>query len=192
MWCPPSIKAASIYVYCDTYFHTWDAPAGMTRGIVPNAIDVAFSPTIDEAGKIYDQSWNYAINYPIDGIIMEGQKTFQTNKTALDRVNVRRLLLRLEKQVTRAAKYFLYEGNTAYHRQKFVDTIRPYFEAAVNGGGIIEYAIKCDDELNTAQVIDNNEMRCKIAVKPVKTIEFIILDFIATSQSASVSEEVLK
>ena len=75
-WCPPSIKAVSIYIYCDTYFHTWDAPAGMTRGIVPNVVDVAFSPTNEEAGKIYDQCWNYAINYPIDGIIMEGQKTF--------------------------------------------------------------------------------------------------------------------
>jgi len=105
---------------------------------------------------------------------------------------VRRLLLKLEKQVTRAAKYFLYEGNTSYQRQKFVDTIRPFFEAAVNGAGIAEYAIKCDDELNTTQVIENNELRCKIAVKPIKTIEFIVLDFIATSQSASVSEEVLK
>ena len=191
-WCPPSIKAASIYVYCDTYFHTWDAPAGMTRGIVPNVVDVAFSPNKDDAGKIYSQCWNYAINYPLDGIIMEGQKTFQQNKTALDRVNVRRLLLKLEKQVVRAAKYFLYEGNTEYLRQKFVDTIRPYFEDAVNGDGIYEYAIKCDDEINTAQTIENHELHCKIAVKPVKTIEYIVISLICTSQSASVSEEVLK
>ena len=191
-WCPPSIKAVSIYIYCDTYFHTWDAPAGMTRGIVPNVVDVAFSPTNEEAGKIYDQCWNYAINYPIDGIIMEGQKTFQLNKTALDRVNVRRLLLGIEKKVNRAAKYFLYEGNTEYHRQRFVDTIRPIFENAVSGGGIIEYAIKCDDVLNTPQVIDNNELRCKIAIKPVKTIEYIVIDLVTTTQAASVSEEVLK
>lgn len=75
-WCPPSIKAASIYIYCDTYFHTWDAPAGMTRGIVPSVFDVAFNPNKNDAGRIYQQCWNYAINYPMDGIIMEGQKTF--------------------------------------------------------------------------------------------------------------------
>ena len=191
-WCPPSIKAASIYVYCDTYFHSWDAPAGMTRGIVPGAIDVAFNPNKDEAGKIYQQSWNYAVSYPMDGIIMEGQKSFQYDKTALDRINVRRLLLKLEKQVTRAAKYFLYEQNTEYQRQKFVDTIRPFFEAAVNGSGLSEYAIKCDNELNTPEVIDNNEMHCKIAVKPIKTIEYIVISLIATSQSASVTEEVMR
>lgn len=113
-WCPPSIKAASIYIYCDTYFHPWDAPAGMIRGIVPNVFDVAFNPNKDEAGKIYQQCWNYAISYPLEGIIMEGQKTFQQDATALDRVNVRRLLLKLEKQVKNAAKYFLYEQNTEY------------------------------------------------------------------------------
>ena len=191
-WCPPSIKASSIFIYCDTYFHSWDAPAGMTRGIVPNVVDVAFSPNKDDAGKIYLQGWNYAISYPLDGIIMEGQKTFQTSMTALDRINVRRLLLKLEKQVIRAAKFFLYEGNTEYLRQKFVDTIRPFFEQAVSGNGIIEYAIKCDNEINTQQVIDNNELRCKIAIKPVKTIEYIVITFVTTSQTASVTEEVKK
>jgi len=71
-WCPPSIKAASICIYCDTYFHPWEAPAGMTRGIVPNVVDVAFNPTNDEAGKMYNHRWNYAISYPIEGIVMEG------------------------------------------------------------------------------------------------------------------------
>ncbi len=66
------MKAASIYTYCDTYFHHWDAPAGLTRGIVPNALDVAFNPSKDDAGKIYTQGWNYAISYPLDGIVMEG------------------------------------------------------------------------------------------------------------------------
>ena len=112
--------------------------------------------------------------------------------TALDRINVRRLLLKLEKQVVRAAKFFLYEGNTEYLRQKFVDTIRPFFEQAVSGNGIIEYAIKCDNEINTQQVIDNNELRCKIAIKPVKTIEYIVITFVTTSQTASVTEEVKK
>ena len=76
-WCPPSIKAAGVYIYTDTYFHTWDAPAGLNHGQILNCVDTAFSPYNDEAAKIYLQSWNYATNYPMDGIILEGQKTFQ-------------------------------------------------------------------------------------------------------------------
>ena len=188
MWLPPSIKAAGIYTYTDTYFHKWDAPAGMNRGVIANVIDTAFSPFNDEAGKIYAASWNYAANYPIDGIVLEGQKTFQRAQTALDRVNVRRLVNYLKKRVVRAAKYFLYEGNTAWLRQRFVDTISPIFEDAVNGQGISEYIIKCDDENNTAQTIDRNELHCTIGIRPVKTVEFIVINFVLVNQSASISE----
>lgn len=191
MWIPPSIKAMGIYIFTDAYWQKWDAPAGMNRGIVQRVVDVAFSPNKDQAGKLYVQSWNYACNYPIDGIILEGQKTFQRKKTAFDRVNVRRLFLTLEKQVARIAKYFVYEGNTAWQRERFVDTIRPIFEHAKQRNGIIEYYIKCDEDNNTPNVIDNNELRCSIAIKPVKTIEFILLNFICTNQSASVIEEAL-
>ena len=188
IWLPPSIKAAGIYTFTDTYYHKWDAPAGMNHGVVTNVIDTAFSPYNDEAGKIYAASWNYATNYPIDGIVIEGQKTFQRAQTALDRVNVRRLMNYLKKNVTRVAKYFLYEGNTAWLRQRFVDTIRPIFEDAVNGYGLSEYVIKCDDENNTAQTIDRNELHCTIGVRPVKAVEFIVLNFVLVNQSASISE----
>ena len=190
-WCPPSIKAAGIYTNIDIYFNKWDAPAGITRGKVLNVIDTAFSPKNDEAGNIYLYSWNYAVNYPLDGIVLEGQKTFQTEATALDRVNVRRLLLHLKKSVNAIARRFVYEGNTEYMRQRFVDTIRPIFENAKNGYGLNDYVIRCDDILNTPEVIDRNELHCKIAIKPVKTIEWIICDFIVTNQSANVNEEVI-
>lgn len=190
-WCPPSIKAASICVYCDTYFHPWEAPAGMTRGIVPNVVDVAFNPSNDEAGKMYNHQWNYAISYPLEGIIMEGQKTFQTEHTALDRVNVRRLMLDLEKQTIQVARHFLYEGNTTWLRQQFVDRIRPIFEEAVSGDGILDYAIKCDEELNTEQTIENHELHCKIGIKPVKTLEWIVIDMLISRQNANVQEEVM-
>ena len=189
-WCPPSIKAAGVYTYTDAYFHPWDAPAGMTRGIVMGAVDVSFNPMNDEAGRIYAASWNYAKSYPEDGIVIEGQKTFQKSPTALDRINVRRLLLSLEKKARAAAKYFKYEGNTEYLRNKFIDILRPIFDDAIDGKGISQYAMLCDETNNTADVIDNNEMRCQVAVKPIKCIEWIVLDFICTNQSMSVSEEV--
>jgi phage tail sheath protein FI len=146
---PPSIKSAGIYTYTDTYFHTWDAPAGIRRGKLQNIVDVAYSPTNEEAGKIYSQCWNYAINYPLEGPVLEGQKTMQIQRTAFDRVNVRRLFLHLEKRVIAISKYFTYEGNTEYLRQRFVDTIRPIFEEAVAGGGISQYYIRCDNTNNT-------------------------------------------
>ncbi len=89
-------------------------------------------------------------------------------------------MLHLEKRIGRIARRFVYEGNTPYTRQSFVDAITPVLEDAVRGDGIREYAVKCDDELNTAEVIENNELRCKIAVKPVKTVDYIVIDFIAT------------
>ena len=190
-WCPPSIKAASICIYCDTYFHPWEAPAGMTRGIVPNVVDVAFNPTNDEAGKLYNHQWNYAISYPLEGIIMEGQKTFQTEKTALDRVNIRRLMLDLEKQTIQVARHFLYEGNTTWLRQRFVDQLKPIYEDAITGNGILDYAIKCDEELNTTQTIENHELHCKIGIKPVKTLEWIVIDMLVSRQNANIQEEVM-
>jgi hypothetical protein len=72
MWLPPSIKAAGICIYTDAYSHMWDAPAGLNRGIVKNVVDIAFSPSNEEAGKLYTQCWNYAINYPVSGIALEG------------------------------------------------------------------------------------------------------------------------
>jgi len=74
----------------------------------------------------------------------------------------------------------LYEGNTAFLRQNFIDSIRPFFEDALTGYGIKEYAIKCDEELNTPEVIDNNELRCRIAVKPIKSVDYIVIDLIST------------
>lgn len=87
----------------------------------------------------------------------------------------------LEKQVIALSRYFIYEQNTAYNRQKFIDAIKPVFETAKTNGGIKEYMIKCDDAINTPDVIDNNEMRCIVAIKPIKVLEWIICDFVCTN-----------
>lgn len=190
-WCPPSIKAAGRYIYTDIYYNYWDAPAGLSRGVLENVYGIAFNPTNEEAGSIYNKSWNYAIQYPLQGFVIEGQRTFQIEKTAFDRVNVRRLFLKMEKLVYRIAKRFCYEGNTPYMRQRFVDTIRPIFEEAIQGSGISEYVIICDERNNKTINIENHELHCTIAVRPVKTIEFIVLNFIAMPQSGSFTEETI-
>ena len=186
-WCPPSIKAMGVYINTDVNFNYWDAPAGLNRGVIA-ATDVAFSPTMKQAGAFYEKNFNYAINYPNDGIVLEGQKTLQTKPSAFDRVNVRRLFLRLERMSFKTSRYFVYEGNTAYTRQRLIDAIEPYFKEAKTGGGIYDYKIVCDESNNTPDSIDRNELHCAIGIKPVKTAEFIVLDFIALRTGGSWTE----
>lgn len=186
-WCPPSIKAMGVYLNTDSNYMYWDAPAGLNRGVIA-ATDVAFSPTMAQAGSIYEKNWNYAINYPQDGIVLEGQKTFQVKPSAFDRVNVRRLFCRLERQAYKVARYFVYEGNTAYTRQRLIDALDPYFKEAKAGGGIYDYRIKCDEGNNTPETIDRNELHCAIGIKPVKTAEFIYIDFVALRTGGSWEE----
>ena len=186
-WCPPSIKACGVYVNTDVNYNYWDAPAGLNRGIIA-CTDVSFSPTAFQADLIYDKCWNYAINYPNDGIVLEGQKTLQTKPSALDRVNVRRLMLRLERAVGQSARWFLYEGNTAYTRQRLIDAIDPYFRQAKVGGGLYDYKLICDDSVNTPETIDANELHLKCLIKPTKTIEYILVTFTVGSTGASWEE----
>lgn len=190
LWCPPSIKAMGIMLYSDTYYSKWDAPAGLNRGILNNVYDIGFNPSNEEADKIYSNSWNYAISYPLYGIVLEGQKTFQLKKTTLDRINVRRLMLHIEKSVLRVAKYFLYEQNSEYLRQKFVDMIKPIFEDVKNGNGISEYYIKCDEQNNPENLADSTTLNCDIAIKPIRTLEYIIITFNCTQQSTNITEQI--
>jgi hypothetical protein len=186
-WCPPSIKACGVYIFTDLNFEYWDAPAGLNRGMVA-ALDVAFSPTNKQAGQIYTKSWNYAINYPQDGIILEGQRTLQSKPSALDRVNVRRLMLRLERAVYKVLRYVVYEGHTAALRQRVIDLIKPMFEQAKIGGGLYDYKLICDESINTPDVIDRNELKLRIGLKPTKTVEFIEATFTLLNTGASWSE----
>jgi len=186
-WCPPSIKACGIYVNTDVNFNYWDAPAGLNRGLVA-CTDVSFSPTAFQADLIYDKCWNYAVNYPNDGVCLEGQKTLQVKPSALDRVNVRRLFLRLERAAYNVSRYFLYEGNTSYTRQRLVDALDPYFRAAKVGGGVYDYKIIADETNNTPETIDANELHVSIGIKPTKTVEYIMIDFIAASTGCSWEE----
>ncbi len=187
LWVPPSIKAMGTYILTDKQYNWWDAPAGMRRGVI-NMVETSFNPNRVQAGEIYDANWNYAIHYLNDGIIQEGQKTFQTRQSALDRVNVRRLIGRIKRYVYFASRQFLYEPHTAAIREKYVKYITPFFQDLVSRGGLYDFKIICDSTNNTPEVIDRNELRVKIGIKPVKTIEFIIIDLCALNTGASWTE----
>ena len=187
IWIPPSIKAMGTYILTDKQYNWWDAPAGMRRGVI-NMVETSFNPNRVQAGEIYDVNWNYAIHYLNDGIIQEGQKTFQTRQSALDRVNVRRLIGRIKRYVYFASRQFLYEPHTQSIREKYVKYITPFFQDLVNRGGLYDFKIICDSTNNTPEVIDRNELRVKIGIKPVKTIEFIIIDLCVLNTGASWTE----
>lgn len=187
LWVPPSIKAMGTYILTDKQYNWWDAPAGMRRGVI-NMVETSFNPNRVQAGEIYDTNWNYAIHYLNDGIIQEGQKTFQTRQSALDRVNVRRLLGRIKRYVYFASRQFLYEPHTQATREKYVKTITPFFQDLVTRGGLYDFKIICDGSNNTPEVIDRNELRVKIGIKPCRTIEFIIVDLAVLNTGASWNE----
>ena len=187
-WCPPSIFGANCYVRTRTRWNVWDAPAGLTRGVI-SVDDTSFEPDLNARNTLYSNAWNYSLTYVQNGATcLEGQKTFQTKTSAFDRINVRSLFLYLERQVFAVARDYIYEPNTVDIRQQFVDNITPIFDSVLAAGGCYAYKIICDETINTPQTIDNNELRVRIGVQPTKTIEFILIEFVATRTGSNWSE----
>jgi hypothetical protein len=187
-WQPPTISVAGIYVNNDRVANIWDAPAGLNRGVIQGINDLAFQPSNPDADQLYTKSINYAKRFPLAGFVLEGQKTTQVRPSAFDRVNVRRLFLRLERFTYQVARFFVYEPNNVPTRARLVATLDPLFASYKAQGGIIDYKIVCDETNNTPDVIDRNELKVAIFVKPVRTAEFILVDFIATRTDANFNE----
>lgn len=188
IWLPPSIQAVGVNCFCDINANYWDAPAGLNRGILADALDISYNPGPVQSGMLYKKGWNFMVNWPADGITLEGQKTLQVKPSAFDRINVRKLFLRLERQTYKTCRYFVYEGNTAFTRQRVLDAISPMFNDAKIRGGLYDYKIVCDSSNNTPDVIDRNELIVDIALKPTRTAEFILLNFYALRTGASWAE----
>lgn len=180
VWLPFSGFAAAIYARTDTFAQPWIAPAGLTRGIIPNVTDLAFNPNQKQRDFLYSISVNPVVFFSGDGYVVFGQKTLQNKPSAFDRVNVRRLFLALERSTQSALKYFVFEPNTEFTRTRLKSTIVPILELAKNTQGLYDYLIVCDERNNTPDVIDRNELAVDIYIKPVKAAEFILVNFIAT------------
>ena len=187
-WQPPSISTAGIYCNNDRVANIWDAPAGLNRGVIQGINDLAFQPANNDADQLYTKSINYAKRYPLAGFVLEGQKTTQVKPSAFDRVNVRRMFLRLERFTYQVSRFFVYEPNNVATRARLVATLDPIFASYKAQGGIIDYKIVCDETNNTPDVIDRNELKVAIFIKPVRTAEFILVDFIATRTDANFNE----
>jgi hypothetical protein len=191
IWLPPSIKATGVMIYTDVTANYWDAPAGLNRGVLYGVNDIAFNPKPKQMDAIYTKAWNYARMYPLDGIVLEGQKTLQVKPSAFDRVNVRRLFLRLERLAYQVLRRFVYEPNNYFTRTQILDILTPVFESVKVRGGLYDYKIICDESNNTPEVIDRNELKIAIALKATRTAEFVLCDFYALRTGASFNEIIL-
>lgn len=187
VWLPFSGYAASIFAKSDAAANTWAAPAGMNRGTF-NALDIAFNPNQKQRDRLYEIAVNPVVYFNGDGFSIMGQKTLQNKPTAFDRINVRRLFLTLERAVQRTLKYFVFEPNTDFTRTRLKNVISPIFDYAKNTEGLYDFLIVADDRNNTPDTIDNNELIVDIYLKPVRTAEFILVNFIATRTGQAFQE----
>jgi hypothetical protein len=180
IWIPFSGFAAAAMANTDFNFNPWQAPAGFTRGVITGINDLGVYPRQNQRDQLYKIALNPVTFFPGEGFVIFGQKTTLKKPSAFDRINVRRLFIALETQVKNTMKYFVFEPNTLFTRTQVINTLTPIFDNAKNTEGLYDYLIVCDERNNTPDVIDNNELKVDIYVKPVRTAEFILVSFYAT------------
>lgn len=178
VWVPPSAIVSAVYSFNDLIGHPWFAPAGLNRGPLDTVIQTERLLTQNDRDALYIKSINPIATFPRQGSVVWGQKTLQKKQSALDRINVRRLLIDAKRFVSYTTKYLVFENNTVETRARFIELVEPYFRRVQNQQGLYDYRIIIDESNNTPDVIDRNEMRCQIYLKPAKTAEFIIVDFV--------------
>lgn len=176
-WVPASTVIPGVYAFTDASSAPWFAPAGLVRGGIGGVIQAERRLTKGERDTLYAGKVNPIASFPGTGITVFGQKTLQTKASALDRVNVRRLLIELKKFVGDQAKNLVFEQNTIATRNKFLATVNPYLESVVQRQGLYAYRVVMDDSNNSADVVDRNQLVGQIFIQPTKTIEYVVLDF---------------
>jgi hypothetical protein len=172
----------------DINYFPWYSPAGTARGAILNAVKLAYTPSKSQRDRLYTNRINPIIFSPGSGIILFGDKTGLGRTSAFDRINVRRLFIYLEDAISRAAKDVLFEFNDEITRTNFVNTIEPFLRDVQAKRGIFDYVVIADETNNTAAVIDANEFRADIYIKPARSINFIGLTFIATKTGVDFEE----
>lgn len=185
---PSSGFAAAKMASTDAQIGPWGAPAGLNRGIITDASDIALSPNQRQRDDLYTANLNPITTLADQGNVFFGQKTLLRKPSAFDRINVRRTFIYLEKITKRTMQYFLFENNTLFTRTRVVNTLTPFFERVKADDGIYDFVIVCDERNNTPEVIDQNELVVDIYLKPVRTAEFILVNFYATRTDANFEE----
>lgn len=179
---------AGLMVRTDIEQFPWYSPAGQSRGILNNAIKLAYNPSKNQRDTLYGSRVNSIVNQPGIGVLLFGDKTALSFASAFDRINVRRLFLTVEKSLERTAQSQLFEFNDEITRSNFVNIIEPYLRDVQAKRGLFDFRVICDTSNNTPEVIDNNEFRADIFLKPTKSINYVTLTFVATRTGVSFEE----
>jgi len=187
-WLPMNGDIAGCCVYTDQLRDAWWSPAGFSRGKIKNCIKISWNPEQGERDELYKKGINPIVTFPAEGTILYGDKTMQTRPSAFDRINVRRLFDVLERSISRAAKYSLFEFNDQFTRAQFVSLVEPYLRDVQGRRGIYDFRVVCDETNNTPEVIDRNEFVGDIYIKPARSINFIRLNFVAVRTGVNFDE----
>jgi len=182
---PPSVVMPAVYAANDRVAGEWWAAAGLNRGGIPQAVQVTDRTTHVERDSLYEGRVNPIAAFPGQGIVAWGQKTLQVESSALDRINVRRLLIEIKKFFASTARFLVFEQNTAATRNKFLAIVNPYLESVQQRSGLYAFQVVMDASNNTADLIDRNILYGQIWLKPTKAAEFIVLDFNVLPTGAS-------
>ena len=176
-WVPASTVMAGVFAYNDSVSEPWFAPAGINRGGLSQVVRAEKKLTQANRDTLYSGKVNPIATFPGTGVVVYGQKTLQTRASALDRVNVRRLLIQLKSYISQVSQNLVFEQNTAATRNNFLSQVNPYLESVQQRQGLYAFKVVMDDTNNTADVIDRNQLIGQIYIQPTKTAEFIYLDF---------------
>ena len=185
VWCPASTVIAGVYAYNDSVAEPWFAPAGINRGGLSQVVRAEIKLSQTNRDTLYTGKVNPIATFPGQGVVVYGQKTLQTAASALDRVNVRRLLISLKSYISQVANNLVFEQNTIATRNNFLSQVNPYLTSVQQRQGLYAFKVIMDDTNNTPDVIDRNELVGQIYLQPTKTAEFIYLDFNVTPTGAS-------
>ena len=188
VWVPPSVVLPGVISYNDQVAHEWFAPAGLNRGGLTSVLEAKTRLTHAERDDLYEGRVNPIASFPGQGVVVFGQKTLQSKPSALDRINVRRLLIALRKFIASTSRYLVFEQNSQALRNRFLNIVNPYLEQVQSNSGLSAFRVVMDDTNNTPEVVDRNQLVGQIFIQPTRTAEFIVLDFVVQPTGATFPE----
>jgi hypothetical protein len=189
VWVPPSVVIPGVLAFTDANAAPWYAPAGLNRGGLTSVSDTYFNLSQASRDKLYDECRvNPIANFPASGVVVWGQKTLQARASALDRVNVRRMLIEVKKYIASATRFLVFEQNTDATRRRFLNIVNPYLADVQTKQGLYLFKVIMDGTNNTPDMIDRNIMYGQLFLQPTRTAEFILLDFNIQPTGASFPE----
>ena len=191
LWAPPSIAAIGTFSSSERASHLWFAPAGFNRGGLSDGsagipvIGVRDKLTSKQRDKLYEANINPIASFPAEGIVIFGQKTLQLQQSALDRINVRRLMIFVKKQISRMANGILFDQNVQATWDRFLAEVNPFLSGIQSDFGLTDFKVVLDNTTTTPELVDRNILYAKIFLKPARAIEYIAIDFNITNTGAA-------